>query len=125
MRSIGTVAAAILLSACGALLPITDAVTVRVRNDLDRQVTLVISDPSNGPNQAIPIAAPITIGPLEERDVRFAAPTETWELSMRGVDGFFTSSDLRDWSRQVRDGEISEFRLVIQSNGQMAAEMSD
>ena len=113
------------LTGCAMLGTGGDRVTLDVRNDLGRPVVLEItSDAMQAAVRPARIAAPITIPANHDGPVTFASPVGTWSLRIVGDEGFFDSRDLHDWARQLKSGEISTFALVVQTNGQLAAETS-
>ena len=118
------VVAVVGVTGCGMLM-VGDRVTLDVRNDLGRAVVLEItSDAMQAAGRPPRIAAPITIPAHQDGPVTFASPNSTWSLRIVGDGAFFDSRDLHDWARQLESGEISAFALVVQTNGQLAAETS-
>lgn len=123
MRPLAVAIAAIVLTGCAMVGLGGDRLTVNVRNDLGRPVMLEMAgsamDAAGHPDR---IAEPINVAADHDGPVTFVSPSAEWSLWLVGQEGFFDSRDLHDWARQLESGEISTFTLVIQRNGQLAAE---
>ena len=114
---------ALLVAGCGFAGDGGERLTFEIHNESDQPVTLDIVDAGDGnPAEGDVIAAPITLPAGASDPVTIVAPTTEWALRVRGVDGFFSGRDLRDWVRQLAAGEIEGFRLVINRNGDVSAE---
>jgi hypothetical protein len=114
---------AVFLTGCAMLGIGGDRLVIDVRNDLGRPVLLEITaDAMEAAGDPTRIADPISIAADHNGPVTFSSPASTWSLRVVGDEGFFDSRDLHDWADQLESGEISAFALVVQTNGQLAAE---
>jgi hypothetical protein len=113
----------VLFAGCGWSLTTTEGFEVTVDNRLGVPATLQISDwgPPAAGGPAL-IAAPVVVPPGEHL-VRLPDPRDEWSLSVRGQDGFFDGSELREWAAQLERGDLALFRLIIEPTG-MSAETS-
>jgi len=116
---------ALSLTGCAMLGIGGDRLTIDVRNDLGRPVLLEITaDAMEAAGDPTRIADPISIAADHDGPVTFSSPASIWSLRIVDDEGFFDSRDLHDWADQLNSGEISSFTLVVQTNGQLAAETS-